>query len=398
MTQPAAAPFSLKPLMFETFVCSMAMMAFVALAGPIARVIGLAPWQVGTAMTVSGLAWMVMARIWGAASDRRGRRPIILLGVSGFAASYAVMSLFIDLAMRTAMAPVLAFAGLVISRGLAGAFYAAVPATSTALVADHVAPEHRAKAMAAVGASSAAGMVVGPGFAGLMAPTDLSLPLYLTAALPAVALVVLWRVLPRIEHHTPPAAAKLSVLDARLRQPVVTAFLSMFCVAIAQIAVGFYALDQLRAEPAAAGRIAGIALAAVGVALVFAQVFLRALDWSPARLIRIGAAIGAVGFGGVMLASSAPLLWGCYAVAAFGMGWVFPSVSALAANAVEAHEQGATAGAVASAQGLAIILAPLIGTAIYALEPRAPYGLMSALLLVLVLSNASTSFGSRAAP
>ncbi|MGE4324472.1 MAG: hypothetical protein AB7E60_15765, partial [Sphingobium sp.] len=51
--------FSLKPLMFETFVCSMAMMAFVSLAGPIARVIGLAPWQVGAAMTVAGVAWMV---------------------------------------------------------------------------------------------------------------------------------------------------------------------------------------------------------------------------------------------------------------------------------------------------------------------------------------------------
>jgi MFS transporter, DHA1 family, tetracycline resistance protein len=384
MTPPAAAAFSLKPLMFETFVCSMAMMAFVALAGPIARVIGLAPWQVGAAMTVSGLAWMIMARVWGAASDRRGRRPVILYGLAGFAISYAVMSLFIDWAMRTAMAPALAFAGLVVSRGLAGAFYAAVPATSTALVADHVAPESRAKAMAAVGASSAAGMVVGPGLAGLAAPIDLSLPLYLTAALPAVALAVLRRVLPRIEHHAPTEAAKLGLFDPRLRRPMAAAFLSMFCVAIAQIAVGFYALDQLRAEPAAAGKIAGIALAAVGVALVVAQIFLRALNWPPVRLIRLGAAIGAVGFGGVILATSAPLLWSCYAVAAFGMGWVFPSVSALAANAVEAHEQGATAGAVAAAQGLAIILGPLVGTAVYALDPRAPYGLMGALLLVIV--------------
>ncbi|MGV3482751.1 MAG: hypothetical protein ACO1O3_22560, partial [Sphingobium sp.] len=75
MTSLADAPneverpaFSMKPLMFESFVCSMAMMAFVALAGPIARVIGLAPWQVGAAMTVAGVAWMLMARVWGAAS------------------------------------------------------------------------------------------------------------------------------------------------------------------------------------------------------------------------------------------------------------------------------------------------------------------------------------------
>lgn len=141
MTEPATAPvgtigaFSLKPMMFETFVCSMAMMSFVALAGPIARVIGLQPWQIGAAMTASGIAWMAMARFWRRLSDRRGRRSIILLGLSGFAISYFLLSLFIDLALRTAMASALASTGLMLGRGIVGAFYAAVPATSAALVA-----------------------------------------------------------------------------------------------------------------------------------------------------------------------------------------------------------------------------------------------------------------------
>lgn len=43
----ANTAFSLNPLMFETFVCSMAMMAFAALAGPIARLTGMAAWQIG---------------------------------------------------------------------------------------------------------------------------------------------------------------------------------------------------------------------------------------------------------------------------------------------------------------------------------------------------------------
>ncbi len=393
MTDTAASPavlpdtdrFSLKPLMFETFVCSMAMMAFVALAGPIARVIGLDPWQVGAAMTVAGVAWMVMARIWGAASDRRGRRPIILFGLSGFAISYFLLALFIDLAMRTAMMPVLAFIGLMIGRGVAGIFYAAVPATGAALVADHVAPDKRANAMAAIGASSAAGMVIGPGFAGLIAPISLSLPLYLTAALPAVALVVLWRVLPKIEHHAPPKAEPLRLTDRRLRRPMTMAFVAMFSVAIAQITVGFYALDRLHLDPAGAAQAAGIALAAVGVALVLAQVVLRRLGWPPARLIRFGGVIGALGFGAVTLATSAPLLWACYAVAAFGMGWVYPSVSALAANSVEAHEQGAAAGTVAAAQGLGVILGPIVGTFVYAIDNGAPFALVGVLLLVAAL-------------
>jgi len=380
-----ARRFSLKPLMFETFVCSMAMMAFVALAGPIARVIGLAPWQVGAAMTVAGIAWMVMARVWGTASDRRGRRKILLFGLGGFAMSYFLLSLFIDLALRTAMAPVLAFAGLVIGRGVAGLFYAAVPATSTALVADHVEPAERGKAMAAIGASSAAGMVIGPGFAGLIGPVSLSLPLYLTALLPAVALAVLWRVLPRHEHHAPPKADPLRLTDKRLRRPMAVAFTAMFSVAVAQITVGFYALDRLHLDPAGAANAAGIALAAVGVALVLAQVVLRHLGWPPARLIRLGAVIGGIGFIAVTLATGAPMLWACYAMAAFGMGWVFPSVSALAANSVEGHEQGAAAGSVAAAQGLGIILGPVVGSFVYTIDNGAPYAMVGVMLLIAAL-------------
>lgn len=69
------ARFRLWPLMFEGFACSLSMMAFVAIIGPLARIMGLAPWQVGTAVTSAGVAWIVFARIWGAASDRFGRRP-----------------------------------------------------------------------------------------------------------------------------------------------------------------------------------------------------------------------------------------------------------------------------------------------------------------------------------
>lgn len=381
----AAPGFSLKPLMFETFVCSMAMMAFVALAGPLARVIGLAPWQIGAAMTIAGLAWMVMARIWGAASDRRGRRPVLLFGLGGFAVTYFLLSLFIDLALRTAMLPAIAFAGLVIGRAMAGVFYAAVPATSTALVADNVPPAERGKAMAAIGASSAAGMVIGPGFAGLAGPVSLSLPLYATAVLPAIAFVILWRVLPRVEHHAPPRGNPLRLSDPRLRRPMAVAFTAMFSVAIAQISVGFYALDRLQLDAAGAAHAAGIALACVGVSLVLAQVVLRQLDWPPQRLIRLGGLIGAVGFASVTLAGSIPALWASYALAAFGMGWVYPSVSALAANSVEAHEQGAAAGSVAAAQGLGVILGPIVGTSIYAFNTAAPYALIGVMLFVTAL-------------
>lgn len=95
-----APRFNMLPLVFETFACTLAMMSFVALVGPIARVLGLAPWQAGTTVTVGGIAWVLLARVWGAASDRHGRRRVLLRGLAGFVVSYLALCLFVVLALR----------------------------------------------------------------------------------------------------------------------------------------------------------------------------------------------------------------------------------------------------------------------------------------------------------
>jgi MFS transporter, DHA1 family, tetracycline resistance protein len=80
-------------------------------------------------------------------------------------------------------------------------------------------------------------------------------------------------------------------------------------------------------------------------------------------------------------------------VMAFGMGWVYPSVSALAANAVEPHEQGAAAGSVAAAQGFGIILGPIAGTAIYVVDNGLPYALVALVMTAAVLWGRGTRKG-----
>lgn len=382
--------FSLRPLLFETFTCTMAMMAFVALAGPIARTLSLAPWHVGLAMTVGGLAWITTARWWGRLSDQRGRRTVMLSGLTGFAISYLLLCLFIDTALNTLLPAWVALAGLVLGRGFVGLFYAAVPATSAALVADHVEPEHRAGAMATLGAASGAGMVLGPSLVGLFSPLGLSLPLYITAVLPILALLALWKLLPRLEHHAPPHTTPPRLNDPRLRLPMLVAFSAAFSVAIAQVTVGFFALDRLAQEPGAAAQTAGIALAIVGITLVLSQSALTKLAWKPTRLIRTGAIVAAIGFGATALASTIWGLWLGFAIAAAGMGWVYPSVSALAANAVEAHEQGVAAGTITAMQGLGVVLGPIAGTLVYSMSVSAPYLMVAALLLAVGLATTAT--------
>ncbi|MFC0708277.1 MFS transporter [Azorhizophilus paspali] len=378
-------------------ICTMAMMAFVSLIGPIARSLHLAPWQTGAVVTVGGVLWMLLSRPWGALSDRRGRRTVLLMGVGGFMLAYWAMCALLIASLQVLPAVSLVFAGLLVSRGAVGAFFAAIPAASQALVADHVAPDQRAGAMASLGAANGIGLVVGPAIAAALAQYGLGLPLYVTALLPLLAFAILWCLLPRNEQISGTASIALRLCDTRLRQPMVVAFAAMFSVTIGQITVGFFAIDRLELEPEAAARAAGLALTLVGVGLIAAQSIVRKLHWTPQRLIRVGALVSAVGFGAVALVSTQWALMVCFFFAAAGMGWVFPAFSAMAANSVQPHEQGATAGSVGAAQGLGIVLGPLVGSSLYELGPGIPYVLVG-VLLVLVASLTSSAASGKVTP
>lgn len=387
-TTTVAAPggaFSLKPLLFTAGVGSLSMMAFVAVVGPMARLLGLQPWHVGAAVTAAGVAWMLMARFWGVRSDQIGRRKVLLIALAGFAVSYAALGLFMNAALALVPAAVVSFLGMTAARTAAGAFYAAVPPVCAAVVADHTPPAERARAMGAVGAASALGMVVGPGAAGLLAGWSLSAALMIISALPVLAFIAVWRFLPADAPHETRRKSVLKLSDVRIRRAVVTAFCAMCGVVVCQVVVGFLALDRFGLSPNEAARTAGVALAVVGVVLFASQMVLRRLSWAPSRFIRIGAGIAAVGFIGAVFAATPVQLWIAYGVIAAGMGWVYPSQSALAANAVEAHEQGAAAGAVGAAQGLGAVLGPLAGTLAYQAAHGAPYAVSAGLILIAAL-------------
>ncbi|MDO4637265.1 MAG: MFS transporter [Lautropia sp.] len=383
-TAPAAGqPFTLKPILFAYMCGTMAMMAFVAIIGPLSRQLGLAPWQAGVGVTVSGVLWMLLSPLWGRLSDRRGRRAILLVSFSGVCVCCCALAGWLTLAMHVPMAVWQVFAGMVLTRGGIGGFYAAVPTVSQALIADRMPPEQRVAALAALGAVNGVGLVVGPALAGQLTRFGLEAPLFLTAWLPLLALGVLWKYLKPSPVVGPEQGEVPRLLDPRLRRPMAAAFTAMLTVAIGQIVVGFFAIDRLGMSSGEAARTAGLALTSVGVGLVLSQLVVRRIRWHPGLMIRMGMVVAGLGFGAVLLVSDSVMLMGCHFVVAFGLGFVFPSFSAMAANAVQPHEQGAAAGSVGAAQGLGNVLGPLAGTLLYEVSPLLPYVLAAALLLVV---------------
>ncbi|MEM9605139.1 MAG: MFS transporter [Pseudomonadota bacterium] len=362
----------MQPLYAASMVCSMGMMGFVAAAGPLAKLLGLSAWQIGLTATAGGVAWVLSARAWGRAADRLGRKTVLRTGLIGFTVTYMLLCVAAHLGVAWSLSPGLALALLVVTRFGMGLTYSAIPAASVAVIADHHGPASRAGAMGKLSAAQSSGLLLGPAFVAVMAGGSPTVPLFLLALLPIPALVYLVTVLPADVQAPDADAPQLSLRDPRVVRPVTVAFTVLIAVGIAQIVIGFIALDRLNLDNSVALRVAGLALTAVGLSLVVAQLAVKRLGLTPFRLMRIGALTSAVGFVASAWAPSAVTLIAGYAFAGFGAGWVFPAISAAAANAVSSQEQGRAAGAVSSAMGLGAMLAPLIGGSLYAVSDVTP--------------------------
>ncbi|WP_367382454.1 MFS transporter [Stenotrophomonas cyclobalanopsidis] len=376
----------LPALVLAALIGTMAMMSFVAVIGPVVRLLGLSEWHAGLSVTAAGVLWMLAARPWGRLSDRIGRKRVLLLAMAAYTAIYVALAVFIDVALQVVPPVLVSVLVLVGARGLIGLFYAAVPPTAAALIADQAPTGQRAQFMARLGSANALGMVLGPAAAGWLAYRNLSWALYVAALLPLLSLALIaWRLpaTPPVDAAQTRRLAPMSRLDARLRLPQLAAFLGMVSVTIAQVTVGFFAIDRFALDAAAGARMAGIALTAVGVGLILAQVLVMKLEVHPRRWIMISALIAGLGFASVAAVQQPWQLPAAYAFAAFGMGFVFPSLQALAADAVQPHEQGAAAGTVAAAQGLGMVAGPMLGTVLYRAGASLPYLLVSVLLLLL---------------
>lgn len=329
-------------------------------------------WVFGLLMASYSAMQFVSSPILGAASDRWGRRPVLLVSLAGSVAGYTLFGLADSLALL--------FASRVVA-GLAGGNIA----TAQAVIADVTAPEERARGMGLIGAAFGLGFIAGPALSGLCLAVSPRLPGFAAAFFSALAWVAAFLSLPETRKKGGEIRRRSRLAGARevggvlgVAFLVVTAW-AAFEVTFAQYLNARFALD--------ASRVAWL-FAYVGVLGVLVQgVLVRRLPprWPAKSLAKVGLALTAGGLLFVVGARSLPALVAVLPVLALGQGLANPSLSAWVSQRAAAGHQGEALGAFQGAGSLARIVGPFVGELAWGhLGPWAP-GVGGATLVFLAL-------------
>lgn len=329
-----------------------------------ARDLQATPEEIGVLLAAYSVAQLLMAPIWGRVSDRYGRRPALLIGLTAAAAAYLVFA-FAD-----------SFWLLLLSRLVQGAG-GGTTAVAHAYVADTIQPSDRARALGWLSAASSLGVAVGPVFGSAAAHWGQAGPGLIAAGLCLINVAFAWRMLPESRSPADPGAPAL------VRRPVWHAAwsviqhpdrpVSRFVLIYGAGMLGFTAMTAVQSLYL----VDAFGMTAETIGYVFMYLGMLSLVM---RSLLLGPIIKRVGEAGAMRIGTAALTLGLLLYPAagsllvlaliiplvpVGTALLFPATTSLMSRASSREELGLTMGVAQTFAGLARVVAPLLSNSAY---------------------------------
>ena len=319
----------------------------------------------------------IFAPFWGAVSDRRGRRGVLMMTVAGTAFGYLIWI----------------FSGsfwlFLLSRIVSGAFSGNL-SVATAAVADVTTREERSKAMGLVGAAFGLGLVTGPTLGAVAVHWNLlaahpslarfGLNPFSAPALVAFALCVinLFWISARFKETLSPSA-RAGAIEPRLRNPIaailglanpalrrtnLVAFVFSIAFVAMEAALTFMATQRFGYTAWENGMLLGfLGLCAIVTQGYIVRKLLKVADEIP--VLASGLAVTAVGLLLIGYAPKPSMLYVGVALLALGSGLVNPSTTGLISLYAGPDEQGRVLGIFRSLSALARAFTPMLAGIVF---------------------------------
>ena len=342
---------------------------------------------VGALAASFSLFQFIFSPVLGALSDRFGRRPVLLISLTGTGISYIVFGLadqLLPLGIGTVLA-VLFFARIL--DGITGGNIS----TAQAYIADVTRPEDRAKGLGLIGAAFGLGFMLGPAIGGLLSTISLSAPAFVAAALTFGNVIFGLFRLPEslpperrisipFSKMNPVSRLRAVVGKTSIRPLLVGVLLLNFAFAGMQNNFAVFSDVRFGLGPTQNAFV----FAFIGLMAVFMQGFLiRKLlpRFGESRLAVTGLAMMTLGFALIAVVPFVWMLFPAMGILAAGSSMSTPSLTSLISRRVPPQEQGSVLGGVQAFNSLMMVLGPLFAGVIFdQIGPVAPY--VSGTLLV----------------
>jgi MFS family permease len=328
------------------------------------------PPVIGMILSSFFVAQLISAPIWGRLSDRHGRRPALLIGLTASGIAYLVFGFANAIWL---------FFVLRVIQGLGGG----TTGVLNAYVSDTVPPEDRARSLGWLSAGTNVGTMLGPAIGSFATYWGSQWPGVIAATLCLTNAIFAWKWLPESrEHHahTQPRKPVWHGAWMVLRNPTggvqrLTLIYAAGMLALSSLS-SVLAL-YLSAEFGVTEKTIGYVFLYLGVfsvlmrsALIGPIVDRIGEPWS----IRIGAATLILGLVTYPLAPTVWVMAMILPLVPIGTALLFPSTTALMSRASAKSELGTTMGIAQTFAGISRVVAPLISTNLfYRLSHGSPF-------------------------
>lgn len=375
---------------------SIILIVFIDLLG-FSLIIPLLPYYAKTfnaSATVIGLllasyaaAQLIGAPLLGRASDKYGRRPILLISVLGTFLGFLLFGFSNSLSML--------FASRIL-QGITGGNLS----VAQAYITDVTDTKSRNRGLGLIGAAFGLGFIIGPALGGILSGINLHIPAFVAASLSFINLLLILLWLPesltpekRIQASGSRPAITLNAFLQALRRPLsgpllITRFFYGLAFAILQSIFSLFVLERFDMNVTTTG----LVLTYVGVVSVFTQAWLvgkLSQHFPDQKLIISGIVIMTFGLAAWAFAPTVALMVLSVTPIALAGGMLNTILSSALTKTVEPQEVGGILGLSTSIESFTRVLSPLLGG--YLLDKVATWapGGFSAVLMVVTLIYAS---------
>ncbi|MGE4373566.1 MAG: MFS transporter [Xanthobacter sp.] len=367
---------------------------FVMLPG-LGRQLGFSDLQTGALLSASALLLILAAPFWGFVSEKTGRRPVLLIALTGITLAPLLFAAIVQGRMAGTLGILAALTLFFLARSAQALVSGGLMPVAQAYMADTTGVAGRAGGMGLLGASYGLGAIVGAAMAWRVGGSQPVLAFMLAAVLAMIGFIALAALVPepkrrgeavQLTHAPhPPAHLPLAMLWPFL---LITLF-AITAYGLLQQVTALRLQDAWGQSAPQATATAGAVMMVTSVVMILSQgIVLRLLRWPATRLLLVGALLATAALLVATLARNPQQLFGAMAVFGGAVGLMLPGNLAALSLRTGVDTQGKAAGLNAMGQGLGMSLGPISGAGLHQFSPALPFamaGLLLALCTVLAL-------------